>query len=247
MRIKLTKLMAVLALGAVILLPGVVWAYTINDSANDSIGYPTFESYGINVHNYTPGVNSGAIGFSLFTNYPQAGLTVGEWATKPADVFITESYKNPSDPSAVRQNYQWAIPLIDHDGFTAGTMYAVGTFKISDDFEPVGGGYDYNHNVPVALATVGNNYGWTSFTGGTVTWNALAAGLPDWRVDVLNLGVGQGGIYQDDPNGTWCITWGTATCANDVVGCVPIPPSVLLLGSGLLGLGFLSWRKKTEV
>lgn len=240
MRIKLSKLMVVLALGAVICLPGVVWAYTINDLPNDAVGVSTFESYGIDLHNYTPGVNSGSIGFSFYTNYPQAGLTVGEWATKPADVFITESYKNPSDPSAVRQNYLWAIPLVTHDTFTAGTMYAVGTFKVSDDLEPAGGGYDYNHNVPVALATVGNNYGWTSFGGGTVTWNALAAGLPDYRVDVV-----LGGVYQDDPSGTWAVTWGTATCANDVV--VPLPPSVLLLGSGLLGLGFLPWRKKNEV
>jgi hypothetical protein len=241
MRTKLIKLMAVLALGAVILLPGVVWAYTINDSANDSIGYPTYESYGINVHNYTPGTNSGAIGFSLFTNYPQTGDTVNgtpPWTTRPADVFINETYYG--------NQYQWAVPLVDHDGFVAGTMYAVGTFLTSDQMDPSGGaGYSYNHNVPVTLATVGNNYGWISFGGGSVSWNALASGLPDYRVDVLNLGAELGGIYQDDPNGTWCFTWGTATCANDVVGCpVPIPPSVLLMGSGLLGLGLLPLRKK---
>ncbi len=210
-------------------------AYTINDSSNDAIG-AEFESYGINVHNYTPGYYSGNLGFSLYTDYPQAGVTVSTWATKPADVFITETYYG--------NQYQWAVPLIDHDGFTAGTLYAVGTYKISDDFDPSPGSFNYNHNVPVAIASIGNNYGNTSFGGGTVSWNALAAGNPDYRVDVaLN-----SSLYQDDPHGIWCFTWGTATCANDVVqGCVPLPPSALLFGTGLLGLGFLPWRKKSEV
>jgi len=30
-------------------------------------------------------------------------------------------------------------------------------------------------------------------------------------------------------------------------GVVPLPPTVLMLGSGLFGLGFLPWRKKTAV
>lgn len=33
---------------------------------------------------------------------------------------------------------------------------------------------------------------------------------------------------------------------DSVGGKVPIPPSVLLMGSGLLGMGILSWRKKKE-
>lgn len=208
-------------------------AYTINDSSSDAIG-AEFESYGINVLNYTPGVNSGAISFQLFTDYPQAGITVGAWATTAADLFIKETYHGA--------DYLWAIPLVSRTGFDAGTLYAVGTYKISDDFDPSPGSFIYNHNVPVQIATVGDNYGWTSMGGGSVSWNALV-GNPAWQVDVVT-----GGVYQDDPNGKWCITWGTATCANDVVhGCVPIPPSVLLMGSGLLGLGLLSLRKKTEV
>ena len=170
----------------------------------------------------------------MFTDYPQGGVTVSSWATKPADVFIKETYYG--------KNYLWAIPLVTHDSFTAGTMYAVGTYLISDNFDPSPGSFNYNHNVPVQIATVGNNYGWTSFAG-SVTWNDLGAGNhPDWDGGICR----SGGLYQDDPNGKWCISWGTATCANDVVGCVPIPPSVLLLGHRPPGHGSPALSEKRD-
>jgi hypothetical protein len=209
-------------------------AYTINDSSNDGIGSAEgYESYGINVLNFTPGTNSGNISFQLFTDYPQNGILTGSWATKPADLFITENYKG--------SNYLWAIPLVDHDSFTAGTMYAVGTYKISDNFDP-GGGFTYNHNVPVWIDTLGNNYGYTSFGAATPTWTALSPGKPDYQVDVFT------GIYEDDPNGKFCLLWGTATCANDEVqGCTaPIPGSLLLLGSGILGMMGIGIRRKSS-
>jgi hypothetical protein len=222
-------------------------AYTIGDPSNDSIGYPVYESYGINVYNFTPGSYTGNITLDLFTNFPQAGETVNgspPWTTVPADIFITESYKNPLDPNAVRQNYQWAVPLVTHDGFTAGTMYAVGSSYDSNHFDPSNGtGYIYNHNVPVQIATGANNYGWTSIGGGSVDWIAQAApGHPDWMVRVVL------GLYEDDPNGTFSFLWGTATCANDIV-CgqvpqVPIPPSMFLLGTGLVGIGLLRFRRR---
>lgn len=198
-------------------------AYTINDPSNDAIG-TAFESYGIDIFNYF----TGPITFSLYTDYPQAGITVSGWATTPADLFIRETYYG--------NQYLWAIPLVSRAGFDAGTMYAVGTYKISDEFEPSGGGYSYNHNIPVQIATVGNNYGYTSFGGGSVNWFDLAPGShPDWRVDIVT-----GGLYQDDPNGKYSLLWGTATCANDVV--VPIPGAVWLMGSGLVGLWGLRRR-----
>lgn len=215
-------------------------AYTITDSPNDAVGSTTYESYGINVYNFTPGSNTGNIGFSLFTNFPQGGETVNgspPWSTTPADVFITETwYGNP---------YQWAVPLVSHDGFTAGNMYAVGTYKVSDDFDPSGGsGYIYNHNFPVAIATLGNNYGSGSFAG-TVAWNSLGSpGNPNYSVDVSL------GIYEDDPNGSFSFSWGTATCANDIVegsvpsSSVPEPNLLGLLGMGLVGLSYVGRRKQ---
>ena len=240
---KKVGLLTVVAL-LVLALGSVSWAYTINGSPNDAIG-TLYESYGIDVINFTPGVNSGSIAFSLFTDFPQGGETVNgspAWSTTPADVFITETWYGTQ--------YEWAVPLVTHGAFSAGTMYAVGTSKVSDDFDPSGGsGYIYNHNFPVEIATIGSNYGYTAVGGGPVTWNPLS-GNPDYRVDVTL------GIYEDDPNGSFAFSWGTATCANDIVeGSVPstststsVPePNVLsLLGMGFLGLTYVSRRKQKQ-
>jgi hypothetical protein len=236
-KILLGSLMVVLV--AVFCLAAAANAYTFNDPVGDKIGVWEFETYGINVLNYTPGVYSGAISFELFTNYPQAGLTVGAWNTQVADLFIAETYYGA--------NYQWAIPLVSHDGFNAGTMYAVGSYLLSDSQAPAGGGYIFNHNVPVRIDTIGTNYGYQSFGGGSVVWNPLGGpgssdGGPDYMISVVT-----GGLYQDDPNGVYEITWGTATCANDVVtgstNPVPEPATMLLLGLGLVGMGVGARRK----
>jgi hypothetical protein len=240
------KLILLVFMAIFVALPFQAMAYDINDAPNDSIGFPLYETYGINVLNFTPGVNSGNIVLQIFTNFPQGGETVNgtpPWTTFPADVFVTENYFGV--------DYRWAVPLVSHDGFVPGTFYAVGTSLTSDSQDPSGGsGYIYNHNVPVLLSTVGNNYGFASIGGGSVNWASTGGPNPDWLVTVIL------GLFEDDPFATMTFDWGTATCANDLITGqaggggnpeVPIPPTVLLMGSGLLGLVALRKMKAPKL
>jgi hypothetical protein len=101
------------------------------------------------------------------------------------------------------------------------TSFAGGTFGLRvDPASP--------HLIPVLMGTdTGNTT--------TVTWNT-EAGSPDYSVavDLSSLVSGKFGFI-----------WASATCANGPMeACVPIPPSVLLMGSGLLGVGLLGWRRQ---
>ncbi|HAM87963.1 MAG: hypothetical protein US83_C0001G0095 [Candidatus Falkowbacteria bacterium GW2011_GWC2_38_22] len=212
--------------------PAFAETITINDAVGDAIGIQ-FETYKIDIKNFTPGINSGAIAFDIYTDYPQNGITVGTWATKPADLFITETYHGV--------DYEWAIPLVNRTGFTAGTMYAVGSYFNSDHFSP-GPGYIYNPGEKVQIATISSNYGIPSLGGGSVTWESIPQGISDYIIHITT------GIWQDDPYGVFDVKWVTAYCANDIISGstspVPEPATMMLFGLGLLGAARIS-RKKT--
>jgi hypothetical protein len=81
-------------------------------------------------------------------------------------------------------------------------------------------------------------------------------GLVEWRPQsghwFVTINLGRLSDYDYfDPSSGFAFLWGTATCANDTivgvyapVGVVPLPPSALLLGSGLLLLRLWAVRRK---
>ena len=66
-------------------------------------------------------------------------------------------------------------PLVDHDGFVAGGLYAVGDFDTSSDLAPASGSYTYNEYAPVRITEQGENYGngnWIEASANTYGFSA---------------------------------------------------------------------------
>jgi hypothetical protein len=131
--------------------------------------------------------------------------------------------------------YDYAIRLDTLTG--KGNVYQNPTYQTSQNiFSSIsgleyGGRYDVDaadHVVPVWATS--DPIGQTS-----VVWGSGGADST-YKVDIYIDGIA---------NQQFGFLWGTATCANDAFAhCVPIPPSVLLMGSGLMGVGLLGWRRR---
>jgi hypothetical protein len=159
------------------------------------------------------------------------------------------------------QNGVWetGIVLKNDDrssSYNVNTMYTFGNsnnnhWQISDEYPGgvYGTNYDRSNNPnqagahdpydpPVLLKTTA-----TPISDDSVTVNWEADGSPTPYLLTLTLtGVNAGGDWN-----SFDLLWATQTCANDtqyIQATVPIPGSLLLLGTGILGLGLLGWRRK---
>lgn len=208
------------------------FSISITDPNDDAIGVD-FETTGMEISN----IYSTPMTITINTVYPKAGITVGDWHTLPADIFVTETYSG--------SDYLWAIPLIDHGSFNAGGFYAVGSFLTSNDFAPSSGTYVYNEDAPVRIATEGKNYGNVNFFDGNNTYHFSALPTVTWGTGSVVIDLG--GVYMDNRTTALSFYWGTATCGNDEIGNNPVPEpgTMLLMGLGLAGLvGYNRKRKK---
>jgi hypothetical protein len=173
--------------------------------------------------------------FTLNTNMLQNGVTVGGQLFKPADIALDLGKDCDWDAGIYMKGpNQYQMVSVSQWGTSKDRMASLSGFTY-------GGGYKVVKNGATLFAS---EYVPVDILSGSL----MAAGSGTW--DEINDRVTitfdlSGNSHLGDLEKGFYTLWGTAQCGNDIVtDKVPIPGSVLLLGSGLLGLVGLRRRVK---
>ncbi|MFH1062119.1 MAG: PEP-CTERM sorting domain-containing protein [Candidatus Omnitrophota bacterium] len=203
------------------------FAYTINDPIKDSVGFPNFELYGIDVNQSGDDIN-----FDIFSNYKGA-VQVGLWDTFAGDLALDVNKDG---------FYELGIAFSNHDGLTKGGIYNVSDWYLSNNYAL--SGYSYNKGKIVTIKNInGAAIGMT-----TVDWSSPQSSYPWYQVSTS---VNAGDILPAGFKGDVGVFYSVATCANDYAmgsvhmenNPVPEPMTMLLFGPALLGLVGLKKKK----
>jgi hypothetical protein len=227
-----------------------------NNQWMDIIGpaIPSGSNPGFQIHGVDVSGSGGDVTFTLYTNFNLDGgpYTLGSLEMWLADFFIDFDQDGA---------YDYGVVLLDHDnwdstGWKPETpddpnldpgVYKLGSVQTTDDFLKNVGSIAYGKRfddppggsnprpIPVAVASyVGTDYGFVS--------DPTVADMPGSPTGDPGdpLFYWQFTIDMDALPGyssTYDILWAGTTCGNDTVeGTIPEPGTLLLLGSGLVGM-----------
>ena len=261
------KFFLMLVAGVMFIWSGSVLAYTIDDDPTvnkvgmgwtkhndpsapgwyDVIGEDNFDTKGINVD-----LSGNKVIITMYTNF-EGAVQLSRDTIYAADLGLDLNLDG---------TYEYGVKLThtgpDDTDYSA-ALYKDGTWKSSYDvWENDFGDGIRNHSGAKSNWRYGEFYPKSS--SGEVkrkAWVKMIGGTPKGTVGISidesgslyawTLTIDKNLFESGDLDNQMGIFWATGTGANDVVeGVVPIPTTILLLGSGLLGFGLLGRRRKVN-